>query len=88
MSHTQEIPTAPARLVSPQAQGDPWTFRATCPYCPRVHIHGAGHSATDAHAHYGPRVAHCTDIVQRGRRVFDASPFRGRSYCLVPAVAA
>ncbi len=86
MSH-DDIPEAPARLVSPGRATDPWTFRVACPYCPRIHIHGAGHSAADAHTYYGHRYAHCTDIVRQGRTTFDASPFRGRSYRLVPAVA-
>ncbi len=88
MSHTEELPDAPAHPVPPNAPGEPWTYRVECPYCPRIHTHGAGRSAEDARTHYGPRSAHCVDIVQRGRRIFDATPYLGRSYRLIPAVAA
>lgn len=84
MSH--QIPDAPARLVSPAYRDEPWTFRVKCPYCYRVHIHGAGPSAADAHTNYGHRMAHCTNVYRNGRLVFDASENLGRSYNLVPAV--
>ncbi|MGW6895770.1 hypothetical protein ACWGF2_03730 [Streptomyces sp. NPDC054919] len=83
MSH---IPDAPARLVSPGNKDEHWTFRVKCPYCPRIHIHGAGPSAADAHTAYGNRVAHCTDVMRNGKLVYDAAANKGRTYNLVPAV--
>lgn len=86
MNDHSDLPVAPARLVSPARRVDPWTFRVQCPYCPKVHIHGAGTSAADAHTYYGERVAHCTVVRHRGRVVWTPPATRQR-YLLVPATS-